>query len=346
MIERTASIIQSAEKPLDTKLDNALRPHYLEEYVGQQDVKMNLNIGIQAAKKRNEPVEHILLHGPPGLGKTTLANIIAREMGVNIKTTSGPAIEKQADLASILTSLEENDILFIDEIHRLKTHVEELLYSAMEDYALDLIIGKGPAARSMRLDLPKFTLIGATTKVGSLSAPLRDRFGHLYKLDFYTEGEIQTILTRSAQLLDTPIEVQALAHLAKCSRRTPRIANRLLKRLRDFATVEGCSPITAAFTETCLQTLGVDGLGLDKTDRQILTLIIKKFQGGPVGLNAIAAAAAEQMETIEDLYEPYLLQIGFLDRTKQGRKVTQNAYLHLELVDPESARSQEQERLL
>lgn len=344
MIERPSQITQSSSKPADAKLDVALRPQALADYVGQQDVKMNLNIGIQAAKKRKEPVEHILLYGPPGLGKTTLANIVAKEMGVNIKTTSGPAIEKQGDLASILTGLEENDILFIDEIHRLKTNVEEILYSAMEDYALDIIIGKGPAARSMRLELPKFTLIGATTKVGSLSAPLRDRFGHIYKLDFYTQEEMQQILKRSAQVLGVEIEAQGLSEIAKCSRKTPRIANRLLKRVRDFATVEGQSPITADFTRACLKKMGVDGLGLDKTDRQILLTIIEKFQGGPVGVNAIAAATAEQTETIEDLYEPYLLQIGFLDRTKQGRKVTQNAYLHLEMKWPGG--KSEQERLL
>jgi len=331
MIERDTEIISAKGSMTDNKLDLTLRPQSLADYIGQEDVKTNLKVAMQAAKKRKEPMEHILLYGPPGLGKTTLANIVAREMGVNIKTTSGPAIEKQGDLASILTNLKENDILFIDEIHRLKTQIEEILYSAMEDYALDLIIGKGPAARSMRLDLPKFTLIGATTKVGSLSSPLRDRFGHIYKLDFYKNTEIESILKRSADLLAVDIDAPALAEVARCSRSTPRIANRLLKRIRDFATVEDVHPIDLKFVRTCLTTMGVDILGLDKTDRQILKTIIEKFQGGPVGVNAIAAATAEEIETIEDLYEPYLLQIGFLDRTRQGRVVTESAYIHLEL---------------
>ncbi len=345
MIERDTPIVQASSDTGDLKLDAALRPQKLEDYIGQEDVKMNLKVSIRAAKTRNEPVEHILLYGPPGLGKTTLANIVAKEMGVSIKTSSGPAIEKQGDLASILTSLEEGDILFIDEIHRLKTHVEEILYSAMEDYALDIIIGKGPAARSMRLDLPKFTLIGATTKPGSLSAPLRDRFGHICKLDFYQNQEIERILARSAQLLDTAIDPEAIARIAQSSRRTPRIANRLLKRVRDFATVEERFPIDATFAQACLDTMGVDPLGLDKTDRQILLTIIEKFQGGPVGVNAIAAATAEEIEAIEDLREPYLLQIGFIDRTRQGRVVTENAYLHLEMASPKGRRA-DQESLL
>lgn len=336
MIKRENPITVAEAVGHDDQLDLTLRPKTLAEYVGQEDVKMNLRVAMQAAKKRGEPVEHILFYGPPGLGKTTLANIVAREMGVNIKTTSGPAIEKQGDLASILTNLQENDILFIDEIHRLKTQIEEMLYSAMEDYALDLIIGKGPAARSMRLTLPKFTLIGATTKVGLLSAPLRDRFGHIYKLDFYQDDEIQSIVKRAAKLLDVSMEDSAMAEIARSSRRTPRIANRLLKRLRDFATVENHDTITLPFTKKCLKTMGVDLLGLDKTDRQILVTIIEKFNGGPVGLNAIAAATAEETETIEDWYEPYLLQIGFLDRTRQGRVVTENAYLHLNIDYPQN----------
>jgi len=331
MIERDNPVTTAKNVNQDVKLDLTLRPNTLNEYVGQSDVKMNLSVSMQAAKKRKEPVEHVLLYGPPGLGKTTLANIIAKEMQVNIKTTSGPAIEKQGDLASILTNLQENDILFIDEIHRLKTNIEEILYSAMEDYALDIIIGKGPSARSMRLDLPKFTLIGATTKIGSLSAPLRDRFGHIYKLDFYKNDEIQSIVKRSGSILDVDIDDDAAYKIAECSRRTPRIANRILKRIRDFATVENQDKLTLPFTDKCLQIMGVDILGLDKTDRQILLTIIDKFNGGPVGVNAIAAATAEEKETIEDLYEPYLLQIGFLDRTKQGRVVTENAYLHLEM---------------
>jgi len=336
MIERDSQIISAKEGSTDVQLDLALRPKTLAEYVGQEDIKMNLRVAMQAAKKRKEPVEHMLFYGPPGLGKTTLANIVAREMGVNIKTTSGPAIEKQGDLASILTNLQENDILFIDEIHRLKTQIEEILYSAMEDYALDIIIGKGPAARSMRLDLPRFTLIGATTKVGSLSSPLRDRFGHIFKLDFYEEDEIQAIAKRSSDLLKVKIDDGGMHEIAICSRKTPRIANRLLKRIRDFATVENIEKIDAKYAKKCLKTMGVDMLGLDKTDRQILLTIIQKFNGGPVGVNALAAATSEEIETIEDLYEPYLLQIGFLDRTKRGRVATENAYLHLELNYPEN----------
>jgi len=343
MIERDSQIISAKTTNGDLKLDLALRPKTLAEYIGQADAKMNLEVSMKAAKKRKDPLEHVLLYGPPGLGKTTLANIIAAEMGVSIKTTSGPAIEKQGDLASILTNLQENDILFIDEIHRQKTQIEEILYSAMEDCALDIIIGKGPAARSMRLELPRFTLIGATTKIGSLSAPLRDRFGHVYKLDFYSDAEIQTILTRSARLLEVEIEEGALAEIAKCSRRTPRIANRLLKRVRDFATVEEVGPIGLDFAKNCLETMGVDMLGLDKTDRQILLTIIEKFQGGPVGVNAIAAATSEEAETIEDMYEPYLLQIGFLDRTNRGRVVTKNAYLHLDIRMPKNKNTAQKE---
>ncbi|MFH1012383.1 MAG: Holliday junction branch migration DNA helicase RuvB [Candidatus Peregrinibacteria bacterium] len=336
MIEREKRIISPKAGNGDgPALDLALRPKTLEEYVGQEDIKMNLRVALQASKKRQEAMEHILLYGPPGLGKTTLANIVAREMRVNLKTTSGPAVEKQGDLASILTNLKPNDVLFIDEIHRLKTQIEEVLYSAMEDYALDIIIGKGPGGRSMRLDLPPFTLIGATTKVGTLSAPLRDRFGHVYKLDFYTEEEMEKIVKRSARLLAVKIDDDAAREVARCSRKTPRIANRMLKRIRDFATVENQATISLSFTKQCLRKLGVDVLGLDKTDRHILITIIEKFNGGPVGLNALAAATAEEMETIEDWYEPYLLQIGFLDRTRQGRMVTQNAYSHLEMAMPE-----------
>ena len=344
MIELDNKITNSKEIIQDNQLDLTLRPKNLSEYVGQEDTKMNLRISMQAAKKRKEPIEHVLLYGPPGLGKTTLANIVAREMGVNIKTTSGPAVEKQGDLASILTNLQEGDILFIDEIHRLKTNIEEILYSAMEDYALDIIIGKGPAARSMRLDLPKFTLIGATTKVGSLSSPLRDRFGHIYKLDFYQDDEIQSIVSRSAKLLDVNVDDAGASEIAKSARRTPRIANRLLKRIRDFATVEDVEKIDLKFVKHCLKIMSVDTLGLDKTDRQILLTIIEKFNGGPVGVNAIAAATAEEIETIEDLYEPYLLQIGFLDRTKQGRVVTENAYYHLKMNFPGN-KKQEQKNL-
>lgn len=345
MIERENPIIASqtdATGDETASLDLTLRPKTLEEYVGQANIKEAMKVGIMAAKKRQEPVEHILLYGPPGLGKTTLANIIAREMGVNIKVTSGPAIEKQGDLASILTNLQENDILFIDEIHRLKTQIEEILYSAMEDFALDIIIGKGPAARTMRLSLPKFTLIGATTKAGALSSPLRDRFGHIYKLEFYETDEIRQIIERSASLLDVGIQPDAATKIAESSRRTPRIANRLLKRARDYAQVAGKTDIDLPLAEKALGAMGIDELGLDRTDRQILMTIIEKFNGGPVGLNAIAAAATEETETIEDLYEPYLMQIGFLERTKRGRMATSHAYSHLKITYVEQNQKQSQ----
>jgi len=337
MIERKDLITEPKEIESDNQqLDLTLRPRTLDEYIGQTDIKKNLLIAIKAAQKRHEPIEHILLYGPPGLGKTTLAYIIAREMGVNIKTTSGPAIEKQGDLASILSNLEENDILFIDEIHRLKTQIEEILYAAMEDFALDLIIGKGPATRSMRINLPKFTLIGATTKAGLLSSPLRDRFGHIFKLDFYEENEVESILRRSAKILDIKTDEASIQEIARCSRRTPRITNRLLKRVRDFAVVEGHGAIDLKTTKESFKAIGVDKIGLDKTDRKILLTIIEKFKGGPVGLNAIAAATAEEIETIEDLYEPFLMQIGFLDRTSRGRVATPNAYSHLKITYTEN----------
>jgi len=306
--------------------ENILRPKKISDYIGQTQIKENLSVFIQAAKKRKEALEHQLYYGPPGLGKTTLANIIAHEMGVNIKTTSGPAIEKAGDLASILSSLKEGDILFIDEIHRLKTNIEEILYSAMEDYALDIVMGKGPGARSMRLKIPQFTLIGATTKAGSLSAPLRDRFGNIAKLQFYSPPEMQEIIKRSAKILNVSIDPESIKEISFCSRATPRIANRLVKRIRDFADIHQEGSITYSLTQTALKAIGVDQYGLDHTDREILETIIHKFNGGPVGLATLAAATAEEKETIEDVYEPYLLQIGFLDRSPRGRVATKNAY--------------------
>ncbi len=311
------------------QLDLTLRPQTLNEYIGQEEVKKNLCIFIEAAKKRGENLEHVLIHGPPGLGKTTLANIIAREMGVNIRVTSGPALEKQGDVASIISNLRDRDILFIDEIHRLKPVVEEVLYTAMEDFGLDLIIGKGPSARSMRLKLPKFTLIGATTKMSMLSAPLRDRFGSIFRLDFYDHASIQKIIERSAKILNCEIDAVAAQKLSLSARQTPRIANRLLRRVRDFSDVHGNGKIDINAVNKALEALGIDDLGLDTIDRTILKTIIEKFQGGPVGLNTISAAISEEQETVEDIYEPFLLKLGFLDRTQRGRIATPLAYGHL-----------------
>lgn len=328
-IERNHSIASPQADESQNQIDQILRPKKLEEYIGQQKIKNHLKIFITAANQRKETLEHILLYGPPGLGKTTLANIIANETNSNLKITSGPAIEKQSDLASILSNLKEGDILFIDEIHRLKSNVEEILYSAMEDFALDLIVGKGPGARSMRLALPKFTLIGATTKAGSLSSPLRDRFGVIHKLEFYKAEEISEIILRSANILECEITKEASEILAHRSRFTPRIANRILKRLRDYAEVIHQGSITHTIAQEGLETLGIDPYGLDHTDRFILETILEKFEGGPVGLSTLAAATAEAKETIEDIYEPFLLQIGFLARTPRGRVVTKKAYEHL-----------------
>lgn len=311
------------------QFDNTLRPKVLAEYIGQVEIKKNLGISIKASSNRGEALEHVLLHGPPGLGKTTLANIIASEMGVNIKITSGPALEKQGDLASIITNLQEGAVLFIDEIHRLRPAIEEVLYTAMEDFGLDIIIGKGPSARSMRLSLPRFTLIGATTKMSLLSSPLRDRFGHVYKLEFYSIEDIQEIIMRSARILKCQITEEAAMLLACSSRQTPRIANRLLRRVRDFAEVKGIVEIDGRIVQESLEALNVDKLGLDRTDREILQTIIEKFDGGPVGLTTIAASIAEDQATLEDIYEPYLLQLGFLDRTSRGRIATKRAYEHL-----------------
>ena len=296
----------------------SLRPHTLEEYIGQEQVKENLSVFMQAARLRGEPLDHVLLYGPPGLGKTTLSQIIAAEMGVNIRITSGPAFEKPGDLAALLTNLNENDILFIDEIHRLNRSVEEVLYPAMEDYALDIIIGKGPSARSIRIDLPRFTLVGATTRAGQLSAPLRDRFGVVFRLELYTPEELSQIVTRSAGILGIPCEAEGAMELARRSRGTPRIANRFLKRVRDFAQVQGSGVITPEIAAEALERLEVDYLGLDRIDRRILSTIIQNYAGGPVGLDTLAAAVGEESVTLEDVYEPYLMQIGFLTRTPRG----------------------------
>lgn len=311
-------------------LDLTLRPQTLKEYVGQDEIKKSLHIFLQAALKREESLEHVLLHGPPGLGKTTLATIIAREMGVNIRVTSGPALEKQGDLASIITNLRDRDILFIDEIHRLKPVVEEVLYTAMEDFGIDLIIGKGPSARSMRLQLPRFTLIGATTKMSMLSSPLRDRFGALFRLDFYEYQHIQEIIERSAKILECEITSEAAKKLAFSARQTPRIANRLLRRVRDFALIHDKKQIDLDIVETTLEALSIDAIGLDKIDRELLQTIVDKFHGGPVGLNTLAAATSEEEETVESVYEPYLLKLGFLERTPKGRKITLHGKNHLE----------------
>lgn len=313
----------------DAENEQSLRPHRLDEYVGQEKVKENLKIYIEAAKKRNDPLDHVLLYGPPGLGKTTLANIIAAEMGVNIRITSGPAIEKQGDLAAILTNLNEGDVLFIDEIHRLSRSVEEVLYPAMEDYALDIIIGKGPAARSIRIDLPKFTLIGATTRAGQMTTPLRDRFGVILKLDLYTPEELGQIVRRSAGILGMDVTDRGAVEIASRSRGTPRIANRLLKRVRDFAQVMGNGSIDEKIANYALTKLEIDELGLDNTDRRMLETIIKYYDGGPVGLETLAATVGEEAVTLEDVYEPYLMQIGYLNRTPRGRCVTHLAYEHL-----------------
>ena len=321
-------IVTMQEREEDT-WQYSLRPRYLKEYIGQGQAKENLHIFIEAAKLRGETLDHVLLYGPPGLGKTTLAVIVANELGVNFRVTSGPAIERAGDLAALLSNLQPGDVLFIDEIHRLSRSVEEVLYSAMEDYALDIIIGKGPSARSVRIELPKFTLIGATTRAGALAAPLRDRFGVISRLEYYKQNELEFIVSRSADILDIHMEPEGASEIARRSRGTPRIANRLLKRVRDVAQVLGDGVITKEIADQALQRLDIDALGLDRIDRRILHTIIEKFDGGPVGVDTIAASVSEERESIEDVYEPYLMQLGLLARTNRGRIVTPAAYDHL-----------------
>ena len=326
-------IITTESTSMDEVLEKKLRPTSFSEYIGQEKVKKNLQVFVEAAKKRKEPLDHVLLYGPPGLGKTTLAGIVAEEMGVNIKITSGPAIEKPGELAAILGQLSENDVLFIDEIHRLSKQVEEVLYPAMEDYAIDIVIGKGEQSRSLRISLPKFTLVGATTRAGMLSAPLRDRFGVVSRLDLYNVGELMTIVMRSADVLGIKLDDEGALEIAKRSRGTPRLANRLLKRVRDFAEVEHQGKIDYNVAKGALDRLDVDAFGLDDTDRNILKTIIKNYGGGPVGLDVLAAAIGEDSGTIEDVYEPYLIKTGLINRTPRGRVVTEKAYKHLGLED-------------
>ena len=329
MIDRILNTADGAADEQEVELQVTLRPRDFANYIGQERLKQNLQLAIDAATKRGEPLDHVLLHGPPGLGKTTMASVIAHEMGAQIRVTSGPAIERAGDLASLLTNLQDGDILFIDEIHRLNRTVEEVLYSAMEDFKLDIMLGKGPSARSLRLDLPKFTIIGATTRTGALAAPLRDRFGMIHRLEFYTPDEIQQVITRAAGILKVKIDKPAAQELAKRSRLTPRIANRLLKRVRDYADVNGDGIIDTDLSHKALALLDIDELGLDAADRMLLAAIIENYAGGPVGVETLAAITAEERGTIEDFYEPYLMQIGLLERTPRGRKVTPKTYKHL-----------------
>lgn len=329
-IERVIDTDIHSDDTEELQIEVTLRPQRFDEYIGQERLKRNLQLAIEAARRREEPIDHVLLYGPPGLGKTTMATVIANEMGRNIRVTAGPAIERPGDLASILTNLGDGDVLFIDEIHRLSRAVEEVLYSAMEDYKLDIVIGKGPAARSVRLDLPKFTVIGATTRTGSLAAPLRDRFGHIYRLEFYTAEEIERIISRAASILSTHIDQAAARTLSTRARLTPRIANRILKRVRDYADVNGDGIIDQAITDQALELLEIDILGLDPADRNLLRSIIENYGDNPVGLTTIAALTGDEATTIEDFYEPYLLQLGFIERTPRGRRVTPKARSHLE----------------
>lgn len=330
-IERIVDTSTHQDDAAEQAVEVTLRPQTFADYIGQDRLKKNIQLAIAAAKKRGEPIDHVLLYGPPGLGKTTMASVIANEMGTNLRVTAGPAIERAGDLASILTNLQDGDILFIDEIHRLSRTVEEVLYSAMEDYKLDIVIGKGPAARSVRLDLPKFTVIGATTRTGSLAAPLRDRFGLVHRLEFYTPAQVEAIITRAAAILERPIHAESAAMLSTRARLTPRIANRLLKRVRDYADVNGDGIIDVATTTAALALLEVDELGLDPADRHLLTSITDAYGDSPVGLTTIAALTGDEATTIEDFYEPYLLQIGFIERTPRGRRVTLRARKHLGL---------------
>lgn len=339
MIDRIVNPLAEAEEPQEVELELTLRPRDFASYIGQQRLKQNLKLAIDAAIKRHEPLDHVLLHGPPGLGKTTMASIIANEMGAQIRVTSGPAIERAGDLASLLTNLQDGDILFIDEIHRLNRSVEEVLYGAMEDFKLDIMLGKGPSARSLRLDLPHFTIIGATTRTGSLAAPLRDRFGLIHRLEFYTPDEIRQIIERAAGILKIKIDQPAAAELAKRARLTPRVANRLLKRVRDYADVNGDGIIDSELSYKALALLDIDELGLDAADRKLLLAIINNYGGGPVGVETLAAITAEERGTIEDFYEPYLMQIGLVERTPRGRKVTPKAYKHLDMKPADDQQS-------